>query len=75
VRSVIYSMSVSLDGYIVGADGSFDWTMPSEEVFRSATDRTRELAAYVMGRRLFETMLVLTFSSRTIYLRYRLAPN
>jgi hypothetical protein len=33
VRSVTYSMSVSLDGYIVGPDGTFDWTMP-DEVFR-----------------------------------------
>ena len=33
MRSVTYSMSISLDGYIVGPDGSFDWTMP-DEVFR-----------------------------------------
>src|SRR6187399_1767858 len=26
MRDVIYSMNVSLDGYIVGPDGSFDWT-------------------------------------------------
>jgi dihydrofolate reductase len=55
--SVIYSMSVSLDGYIAGPDGSFDWTPPDEEVFRFWTDQTRELAAQVMGRRLYETML------------------
>jgi dihydrofolate reductase len=57
MRSVIYSMSVSLDGYIAGPDGSFDWTPPDEEVFRFWTDQTRELAAQVMGRRLYETML------------------
>ena len=57
MRSVIYSMNVSLDGYIAGPDGSFDWTPPDEEVFRFWTDQTRELAAYVMGRRLYETML------------------
>ena len=57
MRSVIYSMSVSLDGYIAGPDGSFDWTTPDEEVFRFFTDQTRELAAHVMGRRLYETML------------------
>src|SRR6202007_1951440 len=48
---------VSLDGYIVGPDGSFEWTKPDEEVFRFITDRTRELAAHVMGGRLYETML------------------
>ena len=57
MRNVIYSMNVSLDGYIVGPDGRFDWTTPDEEVFRFVTDRTRELAAHVMGRRLYETML------------------
>lgn len=57
MRRVIYSMSVSLDGYIVGPDGSFDWTRPHEEVFRFVTDQTRQLAAHVMGRRLYETML------------------
>lgn len=57
MRSVIYSMNVSLDGYIVDPDGGFDWTAPDEEIFRYHTDRARELAAYVLGRRLYETML------------------
>jgi dihydrofolate reductase len=57
MRSVTYSMSVSLDGYIVDPDGSFEWTAPDQELFRFFTDETRELAAYVMGRRLYETML------------------
>jgi dihydrofolate reductase len=57
MRSVTYSMNVSLDGYIAGPDGSFDWTPPDEEVFRFWTDQTRRLTAYVMGRRLYETML------------------
>lgn len=57
MRSVIYSMNVSLDGYIVGPDGGFDWTAPDEEVFRFHTDQVRGHDAYVMGRRLYETML------------------
>jgi dihydrofolate reductase len=57
LRSVTYSMNVSLDGYIVGPDGGFDWTAPDEEVFRSWIDETREVGAYLMGRRLYETML------------------
>jgi len=57
MRRVVYSMGVSLDGYIAGPDGSFAWTSPDEELFRFVTDQTRELAAYVMGRRLYETML------------------
>jgi dihydrofolate reductase len=57
MRSVTYSMSVSLDGYIVGADGDFDWTAPDEEVFRLATDEVREVGVHLLGRRLYETML------------------
>jgi len=34
MRSVTYSLGVSLDGYIVGPDGSFNWTAPDEEVER-----------------------------------------
>ena len=41
MRKVTYSMSVSLDGYIVGPDGKFDWTAPDEEVFRFWIDDTR----------------------------------
>jgi dihydrofolate reductase len=55
--SVIYSMGVSLDGFIAGSDDSPDWAAPDPEVFRFITDQTEELAAHVMGRRLYETML------------------
>ncbi|MGW3680147.1 dihydrofolate reductase family protein [Streptomyces prasinus] len=57
MRDVTYAMSVSLDGYIVGPDGGFDWTEPDEEVFRFWTDETRQLGAHLLGRRLYETML------------------
>ncbi|MBW8703752.1 Dihydrofolate reductase [Streptomyces sp. MBT84] len=57
MRSVTYSMNVSLDGYIVGPDGGFDWTPPDEEVFRSWIDEIREVGVHLLGRRLYETML------------------
>ena len=57
MRSVTYSMSVSLDGYIVGPDGAFDWTEPDEEVFRFVTDQIGEVGVHLLGRRLYETML------------------
>ncbi|WP_157008771.1 dihydrofolate reductase family protein [Agromyces laixinhei] len=57
MRSVTYSMSVSLDGYIVGPDGGFDWTVPDEEVFRLAIDEPRGVGVHLLGRRLYETML------------------
>jgi dihydrofolate reductase len=57
VRSVTYSMGASLDGYIVGPDGDFAWMGPDEEVFRSHIDEIRGVGVYVLGRRLYETML------------------
>ena len=57
MRSVTYSMGVSLDGYIVGPDGGFDWAPPDEEVFRFWIDEIRQVAVHLMGRRLYETML------------------
>ena len=54
---LMYSMSVSADGFIEGPDGDFSWTAPSEELFRFHTDRVRGLGAHLCGRRLYETML------------------
>src|SRR4051794_40813696 len=50
-------MGVSLDGYVAGTDGGFDWTAPDEEVFRFVTDEIREVGGHLLGRRLYETML------------------
>ena len=57
MRNVTYSMGVSLDGYIVGPDGGFDWTAPDEEVFRFVTEEFRGVGVHLLGRRLYETML------------------
>ena len=57
MRSVTYSMNVSLDGYIVGPDGNFDWSAPDEEVFRFWIDEIRGVGVHLLGRRLYETML------------------
>ncbi len=57
MRSVTYSMGVSLDGYIVGPDGTFDWTAPDKDVFRFWIDEIRGIGVHLMGRRLYETML------------------
>ena len=54
---LIYSMGVSVDGFIADREGAFGWTVPSEEQFRFHTAQTRELGCYLCGRRLYETML------------------
>ena len=55
--NVTYSMNASLDGYIVGPDGGFDWSAPDKDVFRFWIDEIRGVGAHLMGRRLYETML------------------
>ena len=58
MRSVTYSMGVSLDGYIVGPDGEIvPAPPPDDEVWRLVTDEIREVGVHLMGRRLYETML------------------
>jgi len=57
MRTVTYSMGISLDGYIVGPDGDFGWTEPDEEVFRFCIDEIRGVSVQLLGRRLYETML------------------
>jgi dihydrofolate reductase len=55
---LIYSMSVSVDGFIADREGAFGWTVPSEELFRFHISQVRELGGFLLGRRLYETMLV-----------------
>jgi dihydrofolate reductase len=55
--NVIFSMSTSLDGYIVGPDGDFGWTAPDAELHRFHNERARGLSAHLLGRRLYETMV------------------
>jgi dihydrofolate reductase len=57
MRNVIYSIGVSLDGFIAGPDGDFDWAAPDEELHRFHNEQTRRLSAHLVGRRLYETMV------------------
>ena len=51
-------MSVSVDGFIADRDGDFGWSAPSAELFRFHLERVGELGGFLLGRRLYETMLV-----------------
>ena len=57
MRTVIYSMSVSLDGFIAGPDGDISWTAPDQELFGFHVQQTREIGAHLLGRGLYEAML------------------
>ena len=54
---LIYSMSVSVDGFIADRDGDFGWSVPSDGTFRFHIEQVRELGGFLLGRRLYETML------------------
>jgi dihydrofolate reductase len=56
-RKLIYSMGVSLDGFIAGPDGEIDWSAPDEELHRFHNQQIGELGAHLCGLRLYETML------------------
>ncbi len=55
---LIYSMGVSVDGFISDRAGAFGWSAPSEDQFRFHIAQVRELGGYLCGRKLYETMLV-----------------
>jgi len=55
---LIYSMNVSVDGFIADREGAFEWAAPDEELFRFHLAQVRELGGFLCGRRLYETMLV-----------------
>jgi dihydrofolate reductase len=56
MRKLIYSMGVSLDGFIAGPEGEIDWSAPDEELHRFHNQQARETGVYLYGRRLYEVM-------------------
>src|SRR3954447_19662181 len=55
--NLIFSMGVSLDGYVAGPGDDIEWTAPDEELHRFHNEQTRELGAHLLGRRLYEEMV------------------
>lgn len=58
MRTVIYSMSVSLDGFIADPDGDIGFTAPDRERMEFHVQQTRDIGTELMGRGLYEDMLV-----------------
>ncbi|MDQ3772459.1 MAG: dihydrofolate reductase family protein [Actinomycetota bacterium] len=54
---LIYSMITSLDGYVSDPDGNFGWGAPQEESHEFVNDQARSVGTYLMGRRMYETMV------------------
>jgi dihydrofolate reductase len=57
MRKLIYSMGVSLDGFIAGPAGEIDWSAPDEELHRFHNEQMREVGGHLCGRRLYEEMV------------------
>lgn len=58
MRKLVYTMNPSLDGYINGPDGTFDWARPGEELHRFHNGLMRGTGVCLYGRNLYETMKV-----------------
>src|ERR671924_1689028 len=56
MRKLIYSMTVSLDGFIADRRGEIDWSAPDEELHRFHNEEVRALGAHLLGRKLYEVM-------------------
>jgi dihydrofolate reductase len=54
MRRVVYCVAMSLDGYIAGSKGEYDWIVPDPDVdFRAMWER---FDTFLMGRRTYELM-------------------
>ena len=55
---LIYAANTSLDGYLEDETGSFDWSVPDDEVHAFWNDHERHIGTSLYGRRMYETMRV-----------------
>jgi dihydrofolate reductase len=56
MRKLIYSASLSLDGYVDSTTGDLSWGMPDEELHKHFNDFERETDTVLYGRRMYELM-------------------
>ena len=54
---LVYSMSVSLDGFVETPSRSLDWVLVDEELHSFFNDEAREMSAFLYGRRLYQAMV------------------
>ncbi len=53
---LIYSMNVSLDGFVETPDRGLDWALVDAELHTWFNDQARRAAAFINGRRLYQLM-------------------
>jgi dihydrofolate reductase len=57
VGRLVYSMSVSLDGFVEAPSRSLDWVLIDEELHSFFNDEARKMSAFLYGRRLYQLMV------------------
>lgn len=55
---LLYIATTSADGYVADEQGNFDWTAPDEERHLFINDLVRRARTLVMGRRMYDTLVV-----------------
>lgn len=55
--SLIYSVICSIDGYVADEQGNFDWAVPDAQVHAFVNELERGVGTYLLGRRMYETMI------------------
>ncbi len=55
---LIYAANTSLDGYLEDESGSFDWSVPDDEVHAFWNEHERHIGTSLYGRRMYETMRI-----------------
>lgn len=58
VGKLIYSMLVSLDGYVADAHGDFSWAQPTEAALAKITTDMANVGTFLYGRRMYDIMAV-----------------
>jgi dihydrofolate reductase len=53
---LVYSMMLSLDGFVETTDRSLDWVSIDEEIHTSANEQARAAEGFVYGRGMYELM-------------------
>ena len=56
MRKVIYSIMVTLDGFIAGPNGELDWHLIDEELHTYVNYQESAIGTHLYGRRMYETM-------------------
>jgi dihydrofolate reductase len=57
MAKLIYTMLLSLDGYVADQRGNFDWAAPDEEVHTFVNELERPIGTHLYGRKMYEVLV------------------